>query len=118
MKKILIIMGTLLLLLATAAPVGAQTPTPPPTATLTPTLTVTPEWVLPADGLQPFTYTTYITPPLDIRIGADDLITLARSALTTYTLMDWQTWALLAVVLIVSAAMVYAAKIVSHPPEI
>lgn len=120
MRRFTLILGALLLWLALAAPVGAQTPTPPitPTATITPTITPTPEWAFPEEGLQPFTYTTYITPPLQLGIGADDLITLARSALTTYTLLDWQTWALLGVVILLPVAAVLVFKVFVNPPEI
>lgn len=111
MNRYLIILGALLLWLVLAAPVGAQEITP--TATLTPT-----DWTFPAEGLQPFTYTQSITPAIDMGIEADDMITVARSALTTYTLMDWQTWALLAIVILIPTIVSLIFRIFVKPPEI
>lgn len=115
MRKSLVIILGALLWLALAAPVGAQEITP--TATLTPTLTPD-DWTFPAEGLQPFTYTQSITPPIDMGIESDDMITVARSALTTYTLLDWQTWALLAIVILIPPIVALIFRIFIHPPEI
>jgi len=51
-------------------------------------------------------------------IDADTLIALARSTLTTYTLMDWQTWALLGIVLLIPVIVMLILRIFVNPPEI
>lgn len=117
MKRLLIILGALLGWLTLAAPVGAQDPTQTPPITPTATITAT-EWTFPAEGLQPFTYTKSITPVIDFGIDAEKMLTLARSALTTYTLMDWQTWALLAIVIMIPVIATLIFKIFIRPPEI
>ena len=98
---------------------AAQTPTPYPTDTLTLTVT-TPitDWIFPAEGLQPYTYTKATDNPLQDAIEGEDLWHMARVALTTYELMDAQSWGLLALCILIPVALGLTYKIFTRPPEI
>ena len=99
-------------------PVAAQTPTITPTATITATSTLSGAWMFPEEGLHPYTYTQLTDNPLEGAIESGDLWHIARTALTTYNMIDAKTWALLALVILIPTALALAYKIFTRPPEI
>lgn len=106
------------ILLLSASPVAAQTPTPPITPTATIPVSNT-DWLFPDEPLTAYTYTTVVEhDPISYTITREDIWKSARVALTTYEILGVKTWIYFGVVLLVPIAAAFIFRLFNNPPEV